>query len=494
MKKHTKLLTLLCTGLLFLATATPAFANNPADEVGVATTLYQEYLKNGATHQIKVDTDVVGRSPMAENFINQALGLVTRLVPFSLDANMEYYSDADPTTFFVTFRGREYNDQNRDVQKIAAEIVSGAAIYDNDYDRLRYLNNYIVDHCQYLAAAVKQPKNYPTAFTTYGCLVKGQAVCEGYANSMQLLCELLEIPCIKVTGTAYGGNHIWNAVYLNNKWWMLDVTFNDPVGRQDNADRWSYFLLDVETFQKRGTHTYSKEKYELSKQIYTGRTVGQTSVTLPFSGLSLQNAVTGEKPDPDYLTDIGQVETIPATSTASELTTSEKTSNKPTMQMNTQTKAEALKARGLFAGDEGGFRLEDNMTRVEMGVMVMRMNGGLNALREKGDYYTSICPFTDVPKWAKSSIGFLYDSKLVAGQSANTFGAGNVTKRDYAVMMMRLLGIEHSYEDALAIAVTHGILTEAQASGSKIATRGDIVNMTYATLQLMEEQQQMQAA
>ena len=128
------------------------------------------------------------------------------------------------------------------------------------------------------------------------------------------------------------------------------------------------------------------------------------------------------------------------------------------------------------------------MTRVEMGVMVIRMNGGQAALRENGAYYAQLCPFTDVPQWANSSIGFLYDKKLAAGQSSTKFGTSNVTKRDYAVMMMRVLGIEHSYEDALAIAVTHGILTEEQASGTPTARRADIVDMTYATLQLLEEQ------
>ena len=131
------------------------------------------------------------------------------------------------------------------------------------------------------------------------------------------------------------------------------------------------------------------------------------------------------------------------------------------------------------------------MTRVEMGVMVMRMHDGITALRENGDYYAQVCPFTDVPQWAKSSIGFLYDNNLVAGQSAAAFGTGEVTKRDYAVMMLRVLGIEHSYEDALAIAVTHGILTEEQASGSATALRADIVDMTFVTLQLLEEQQKM---
>lgn len=481
-----KFLILLCTGIFLLLAASPALANTATDEVGAATTLYQIYLDNGATGELRLNTNVPGKSPAAENYMNDVLDLATRLLPFSLDASLQYYSNVDPTTFFVTFRGRDYNDLNQYVQHKAQEIVADAAIYSTDYEKLRYINNYLVDNCEYVAEAVKDPDRYYKAFTTFGCLVEGQAVCEGYANSVQLLCEMMEIPCIKVTGTAYGGNHIWNAVYLDGKWWMLDVTFNDPIGRQDNSDRWSYFLLDLDSFRQKGTHTFDQAAYETSKEIYTGRTAGQKQTTVPFAGLSLQNAVTGDVVDDRYLRDVlGEDEPQ-----AEPIVTQPAT----VADQSTQKKAEALKALGLFVGDEGGFRLDDTMTRVEMGVMVMRMNDGVAALRENGDHYASVCPFQDVPQWARSSIGFLYEQKLVAGQSADTFGTGAVSKRDYAVMMLRVLDIQHSYSDALAIAVTHGILTEAQASGSTVATRGDIVDMTYATLQLMDEQQKQTTA
>lgn len=488
--KHKRLITFLCTSLLLFAAVVPAWANTATDAVGAATTLYQTYLSNGATGDIQVRSNAAGVNPAAEEFMNDALGLATRLVPFSLDVNIQYYSDVNPTTFFITFRGRDYNDLNQQVQKKAKEIVAEAAMYDTDYDKLRYINNYIVDHCEYFSPAVKSPASFPIAFTSYGCLIEGQAVCEGYANSVQLLCEMMGIPCIKVPGSAYGGDHIWNAVYLDDKWWMLDVTFNDPIGQQDNRDRWSYFLLDIDSFNQKGTHIYDQDAYELSKEIYTGRTTGQKTTTVPFQGLSLQNAVTGDIASETYLNDIvsdsDDDETINNQQTV--------TTNHNATTISTQAKAEALKEKGLFAGDEGGFRLDDSMTRIEMGVMVMRMNDGVAALREKGDDYAALCPFTDVPDWARSSIGFLYDNKLAAGQTATTFGTNAVSKRDYAVMMLRVLGIEHSYEDALAIAVTHGILSDEQASGDATATRGDIVDMTYATLQLMEEQQNQSVA
>ena len=83
-----KLLTLLCTGLLLLISALPALANTAADEVGAATTLYQIYLQNGATGEIRLNTNVAGESPAAENYMNDVLDLATRLMPFSLDANL----------------------------------------------------------------------------------------------------------------------------------------------------------------------------------------------------------------------------------------------------------------------------------------------------------------------------------------------------------------------------------------------------------------------
>lgn len=484
---------ILCTAALLFATASPALANIKTDEIGAATTIYQEYLSNGALGEIRLNTNVAGRNPEAEKYIGTALDLSTRLVPFSLDAGMTYYANVNPTTFFVTFHGRDYNDLNQYVQAKAKEIAAHAAIYDTDYEKVRYINNYLVDHCEYVPEAVENPDDYTRAFTTFGCLIEGKAVCEGYANSVQLLCEMLNIPCMKVTGTAYGGDHIWNAVYLNNKWWMLDVTFNDPMGNQSSSDRWSYFLLDMDTFRQKGTHEYDQYAFEMSKEIYTGHTEGQRNVTVPFDTLSLRNAYSGDAPDASLAAKPNSSQPEEETEQKKQPPAKEQpgTDAPVVISQVTEARASDLKDLGLFAGDEGGFRLADSMTRVEMGVMVMRMHDGITALRENGDYYAQVCPFTDVPQWAKSSIGFLYDNNLVAGQSAAAFGTGEVTKRDYAVMMLRVLGIEHSYEDALAIAVTHGILTEEQASGSATALRADIVDMTFVTLQLLEEQQKM---
>ncbi len=460
----TAAISLICTGIFFAAGIAPAFAyeNNAADEIGAATTIYQLYLENRTNEEFTVDTNVAGKSPDIENFIDNALNLATRLLPFSYDASIQYYADTDPTTFFVTFRNREYNDLNEQVQAKIQALADEAALLTTDYEKLEFINDYLVEHCAYLSEAMEEPELHTTAFTAYGALIEGKSVCEGYTNAVQLFCEAVEIPCIKVTGSANGGNHIWNAVYLENKWWMLDTTFNDPIGVQDAQDRLRFFLIDMDTFAQIGLHTYDKATFEISKMILMGRTAGQAT-PIEKQNLSAQNAEAQDKPNAALLL---------------------------AKQQRTQAHAEALHARGLFFGDERGYRLNDAMTRVEMGIMVMRMNGGMILTEEKDDvYYQEICPFTDVPDWAKSSIGYLYEHHLIAGQSETLFGTGSVSKRDYAVMLLRVLDIEHTYENALIVALQNGIIESTNINGEAIATRGDIVNMTYNAVQLLDQKQ-----
>ena len=52
-------------------------------------------------------------------------------------------------------------------------------------------------------------------------------------------------------------------------------------------------------------------------------------------------------------------------------------------------------------------------------------------------------------------------------------------------ILLRVLDIEHTYENAVIVAAQHGILTSSQIDGKTPATRGDIVDMTYAAVQLL---------
>lgn len=50
-----------------------------------------------------------------------------------------------------------------------------------------------------------------------------RGACMSYAYSFQFLCNQAGIPCV----FKHGGNHQWNTVYAEGRWWDVDVTGND---------------------------------------------------------------------------------------------------------------------------------------------------------------------------------------------------------------------------------------------------------------------------
>ncbi|WP_143337135.1 transglutaminase domain-containing protein [Dokdonia pacifica] len=80
------------------------------------------------------------------------------------------------------------------------------------------------------------------------------ALCEGYTALFQALCESLGIPCVTINGftktdsrligTSPGfKNHAWNAVYLDNEWHLIDVTWG--AGRETvYRTKWEFIFND----------------------------------------------------------------------------------------------------------------------------------------------------------------------------------------------------------------------------------------------------------
>ena len=93
----------------------------------------------------------------------------------------------------------------------------------------------------------------------YGTLTRGLAVCEGYAESFKFFMDELNIPCILVAGTATNSvgiteRHEWNYVKINNKWYAVDCTWDDPVivggGFVTSKQKYRYFLKGNRTMSE----------------------------------------------------------------------------------------------------------------------------------------------------------------------------------------------------------------------------------------------------
>ena len=77
---------------------------------------------------------------------------------------------------------------------------------------------------------------------------------------MAIFLDYYDIPNYKVISE----NHIWNAVYLNNKWYHLDLTWDDPVMKDgSNTLEYTFFLITTKELEEQATnqHIFNKSVF-----------------------------------------------------------------------------------------------------------------------------------------------------------------------------------------------------------------------------------------
>lgn len=147
--------------------------------------------------------------------------------------------------------------ERQELDKKIDEILEGITDDMSQYEKVKYLHDYIVTNCTYDDKS-EQP------YSAYGCLVQGRCVCEGYAKAMLALCDRAGINAIPVIGqageTGDGQGHIWNKIMIDDNWYDFDVTWDDPVSDMgEGYIRYDYFGMNDEQFEK--NHTADKNRY-----------------------------------------------------------------------------------------------------------------------------------------------------------------------------------------------------------------------------------------
>lgn len=128
----------------------------------------------------------------------------------------------------------------------------------DDYEAERYLHDRLLSLCSYDdEAAAASSQQFIDAYSAYGALVNGKAVCEGYAKAMSLLLHRVNIPATVVLGHSAedGIAHMWNLVHINGEYYYLDATWND------NDDQPQYAYFNVTTKQLERTHVLSEGSF-----------------------------------------------------------------------------------------------------------------------------------------------------------------------------------------------------------------------------------------
>lgn len=183
-------------------------------------------------------------------------------------------SDADYLKGIITKYGISYNgykfvlefsyyETMNQTKKLDTKIDSILKKLDvskmTDYGKAKAIHDYIVSNVEYDSDLKK--------FSAYDALFKKSTVCNGYALLFYKMALKAGLECKYITGIGVTDNqqtnHAWNIVKLNKKWYLVDVTWDDPIN--GTKIYYDYFL--------KGSNTYSEDHYAADE--YTTKTMNK---------------------------------------------------------------------------------------------------------------------------------------------------------------------------------------------------------------------------
>ena len=168
-----------------------------------------------------------------------------------------------------------YNDKDKHLKAEAeAERLAGELLNESmsDYEKYFAIHSYLLENCEYdMHAALNQATETGDAFSAYGALVDGKAVCDGISAAFAMICRYAGLPCIYVASPEM--NHSWNAVLYKGEVMYIDTTFDLTGGTADE-----YFIVGEQ--QLSSDHQWDAYLVKnLTDDIWDNRFIGAYSLS-----------------------------------------------------------------------------------------------------------------------------------------------------------------------------------------------------------------------
>lgn len=132
-----------------------------------------------------------------------------------------------------------------EVERIVHNIITPAM---SDVEKVKAIHDYVILNSTYSYNTNTSPH------AAYSILKEGKGVCSAYAMLTQRLLEEAGMEVRYVTGYT-SELHAWNLVKVDEEWYHLDTTWDDPTfdasaGDQSNYVQYDYFLISDKEMSK----------------------------------------------------------------------------------------------------------------------------------------------------------------------------------------------------------------------------------------------------
>ncbi len=154
------------------------------------------------------------------------------------DATGKYLSK-----YFSVYVTIDKSDEYEMAKTASSRIIRSSM---TDVQKAKTIHDWIINNTRYDIENFYSGTIPYESYTTTGVLKNHVAVCQGYAEAFQAMALNAGLDTELTTGKANGiggyGGHAWNQVKVDNIWYNIDVTWDDPVSSTDMLV-YDYFLI-----------------------------------------------------------------------------------------------------------------------------------------------------------------------------------------------------------------------------------------------------------
>lgn len=170
------------------------------------------------------------------------------------------YTNLKLVTLKIThnYSKQQVTDINQKVTEIEKAVIKPGM---SNRDKIKAVHDYIINLTKYDKNRADTGVSSYQSNIAYGPLFEKYAICSGYTDAMAIFLHRWKIPNYKITSDS----HVWNLVYIDNKWLHLDLTFDDPIlsnGKEIISS--NYFLITTSQLLKldQQEHNFNRDVFK----------------------------------------------------------------------------------------------------------------------------------------------------------------------------------------------------------------------------------------
>jgi hypothetical protein len=149
----------------------------------------------------------------------------------------------------------EAAQMQKEIDATTRNLMSQASQYNNVFNKLLVFYNYVILNNDFLLSGTAA-----TCGIENGLRPGTEGIqCNGYAKTMQYLCDIAGIECLTVPGmNSSDSTHAWNKIKIGSNWYNMDATWGDPFDRGGKFMSHPFFLVPDSWITE--THLMSNQK------------------------------------------------------------------------------------------------------------------------------------------------------------------------------------------------------------------------------------------